>query len=112
MENADFVSANQKSRGSEHKPRRLRGQKANKAYAEAKRLKKIIQGAMPSRKAYFKPYPKSSDGHDFDFERTVAQQVAFQTDPKIKKAVQHYKNIMRRLDPSDPTISNIELLRK
>ena len=95
-----------------HKPRKLRGQKANRAYDEAKKLKKIIQDAMPSRKDYFQKYPKSEDGHDFDFERTVAQQVAFQTDPKIKKAVQNWKSIMRRLEPDNPGISNIELLRK
>lgn len=96
----------------DHAPKKLKGQKANKAYDEAKRLKKIIQDAMPSRKDYFQRYPKGEDGHDFDFERIVKQQVDFQTNPKITGAVRQYKSILRRIDSSDPTISNIELLRK
>ena len=65
---------------------------------------------MPKTKDYYQRYPK--DGNSYDFDRTVRQQIAFQTDKNIKNAVKEYKNIMRRLDPQDPTISNIELLRK
>jgi len=98
----------------DHTPRKLTGQKANKAYAEAKKLADFIREQMPSRKDYFRPYAKESDDHNrqADFERAVQQQVKFQTDPEIQRAIIHYKNIMRRLDPSDPTISNIEKLRR
>jgi len=95
-----------------HAPKKLTGQKASKAYAKAKELKKIIQEAMPSSKEYYRPYPKGENGHNFDFERAVKQQMAFQTDPKIQKAVQNFKSIMRRLEPENSEISNIELLRK
>jgi hypothetical protein len=98
----------------EHAPRKLRGQRANKMYAEAKELAQKIRDQMPSNRQYFQQYPKDSDGHNrqAEFEKVVAQQMKFQSDPKIIKMVTRYKNIMRRIDPSDPTISNIEALRK
>ena len=95
-----------------HAPKKLKGKEASKAYAKAKELKKIIQEAMPSSKEYYRPYPKGENGHNFDFERAVKQQMAFQTDPKIQKAVINYKSILRRIDPDNPEITNIELLRK
>jgi len=97
-----------------HAPKKLKGPKANRAYKLAKELKKKIQAAMPSSRAYFQQYPKSSDKHtkQADFERTVAQQVAFMQNSEIQQAVTQFKHIMRRLDSSDPTISNIEGLRK
>lgn len=97
----------------EYSPRKMRGANANKAYAEAKELAKKIKDAMPSSSDYFQRYPKNSDGHSkqADFERAVAQQVKFQTDPNILRMVARYKYIMARLDPSDPTIRNIEKLR-
>jgi len=97
-----------------HVPKKLRGQKANKAFARAKELKEYIQKHMPDRKSYFQPYAKDSDSHkrQADFERTVKQQMEFQKNPEIQKAIIQYKNIMRRIDPQDPSISNIEALRK
>jgi len=95
-----------------HAPRKYRGASGNKAYARIKDLKKIIIDAMPKQKDYFQKYPKDGDVREHDFERTIQQQIAFQTDPKIKKAVQEYKYVMRRLEPDNPTISNIELLRR
>jgi hypothetical protein len=96
-----------------HVPRKLRGQKANRAYTEAKKLAEKIKAVMPSGNQYFQRYPKDSDGHtqQADFEKVVAQQVKFQSDPKIQEMIIRYKNIVRRLDPSDPTIANIEALR-
>lgn len=97
-----------------HAPKKLKGPKANRAYRLAKELKKKIQAAMPSSRAYFQQYPKSSDKHNrqADFERTVAQQIAFMQNSEIQRAIQQYKHILRRLDPNDPTVSNIEGLRK
>lgn len=97
-----------------HMPAKLEGQQANKAYELAKKLKVYIQNRMPSKKAYFQKQIRDSDGHSKhrDFEDAVNQQIAFQTDPKIQKAVRAYKHIMSRLDPNDPRIRNIEMLRK
>ena len=95
----------------DHSPRRMRGAKANRAYAEAKKLKGEIAEHMLSSKQYDQPYPKSSRD-DHDFERSVRQQVAFQKDSALKQKVQHYRHIMRRLEPSNPELSSIERLRK
>ncbi|MHC4604895.1 MAG: hypothetical protein ACYS6W_16390 [Planctomycetota bacterium] len=94
-------------------PKRLRGAKQNRAFKEAKELAAFIKDQMPGTQSYYQRYPKGSDGHSrhSDFERTVQQQVKFQTDKKIQRAVTRYKNIMRRLDPDDPTITNVEALR-
>lgn len=97
-----------------HRPKKLRGQRANRMYAEAKKLKEEIKEAMPSGKDYFRPYPKGEDGHNrqADFERAVHQQMAFQRDSTLKKKVIRFKAIMARLDPQDPIVRNIENLRR
>ena len=92
-----------------HTPKKLRGQTSNSAYARAKELAAKIKDEMPGKKDYFMRYPK--DESSSDFERVVKQQVRFQTDPKIQSMVREYKNIMARIDPSDPTGRNIERLR-
>ena len=92
-----------------HTPRKLRGQTSNTAFARAKDLAKKIKDEMPGKKDYFMKYPKDESSQDF--ERVVKQQVRFQTDPKIQAMVREYKHIMARIDPSDPTIRNIERLR-
>ena len=98
---------------SKHTPQELKGQDSNKALAEAKRLKQVIVDAMPPRSMYFQREAKDADRHSkhVDYEKTVQQQIRFQTDPEIIRAVNRYKHLMRQIDPSDPTISNIELLR-
>ena len=97
-----------------HMPVKFTGQQANKAYDLAKKLKVYIQNRMPSKKAYFQKQIKDADGHSKyqDFENAVNQQIAFQTDPKIQKAVRAYKYIMAKLDPNDPRVRNIEMLRR
>ena len=94
----------------DHAPEELKGQAQNKAFKRVHELKEIIQDAMPSNKEYYQPYPK--DGSTHDFERVVKQQMAFQSDKNMQNAVQEYKHLMRRIDPQDPTITNVELLRK
>ena len=99
----------------DHTPKKFRSTAdKNSAYARAKELRKLISDAMPSREAYFRPYPGRNKpvNSDFDFERTVRQQMELQKDKNFNAAVSEYKNIMRRLDPSDPTITNIEMLRR
>jgi hypothetical protein len=92
----------------------------NEAYAYAKKLRKFIASQMPSRRDYFRPpvkekgkYGEISPDHDDKrgFDSIVRQQVKFMTDRNIQTAIADYKHIMRRLDPSDPTITNIELIR-
>jgi len=97
----------------DHTPKKLRGQNANRLLKEARDLGEFIKTQMPKVSEYYQRYPKAEDGHtkESDFEKVVAQQVKFQTDPKIVHAVNRYKSIMRRIDPDDPTISNIERLR-
>ena len=96
-----------------HSPKRLRGAKQNKAYKEAQVLAEKIKEAMPRVGEYYQRSPKDSDGHTkkSEFDKVVRQQMKFQTDPRIKQMIIRYKNIMRRIDPDDPTISNIEALR-
>ena len=98
----------------EHIPHKLKGQTANKAYAEAKKLANEIKEAMPSGRAYRQPYPGKNTSHkkERDFEDTVRQQMYCQQDKNLKRKVKRYKAIVRQLDPNDPTISNIENLRR
>lgn len=103
-------------------PKKLTGRKANEAYATAKRLRNYIQERMPGSKDYYRHYPRERDKdgnprtpdhtEKMDFERAVAQQMKFQTDPRIQKACAIYKNLMQRLDPDNPNVRNIENLRR
>lgn len=97
-----------------HAPKKYRGANANKMLAKARKLEKIIQDAMPKQKDYFQSNASQKDSHlkRKGFEDTVNQQIAFQTDPKVQRAVRGFKHIMRRIDPQDPTIANIEMLRR
>jgi hypothetical protein len=92
-----------------HVPTKLRGQASNKAYAMVKELAEKIKKELPSKHNYYMPYPKGESS--FDFERVVQQQVRFQTDKNIQSMVREYKRLAARLDPSDPTIRDIERLR-
>ena len=92
-----------------HTPKKLKGQASNKAYARVKELARLIKNELPTKKAYFMPYPKEESS--FDFERAVDQQVKFQTDKKIQSMVREYKHLMAKIDPSDPSIRAIERLR-
>jgi len=93
----------------DHTPKKFIGQTGNKALARAKDLAIKIKAELPGKKDYFMPYPKDESSQDF--ERVVRQQVRFMTDPKIQGMVREYKHLLRRIDPSDPSIANIERLR-
>lgn len=96
-----------------YSPKKMRPGDANAAYKRAKELKEMIQEAMPTAKAYFQPQPGKNTQHHraVDFEKTVRQQMAFQQ-PAIQRIVAEYKYLMGRIDPGNPTVRNIELLRK
>ena len=95
-------------------PKEFKGEARNRAYSELKKLRNFIKRQMPKSNMYFQKQIRNSDGHSKyqDFESTVQQQMHFQQDPNCVKAVRRYKNIAARLDPHDPTINNIELLRE
>ncbi len=97
-----------------HAPVKLTGQNANKAYALAKKLRGILEKHMPTSKAYFQDQTRDKDSHDKkrNFENAVLQQIAFQTNPKLQMVAQRYKHLMRRIDPDDPNISNLETIRR
>lgn len=96
-----------------HSPQKLTGNAANTAFKRAKELKEEITKLMPSEKDYFQPYPssKTPTHRGTDFENTVRRQMEFQK-PEVQKKVQEYKYLMGRLDPSNPNVRNIEMLRR
>jgi hypothetical protein len=93
----------------EHSPKMFKGEKANKALRLARKIEKVLQEHMPRKRDHEMKQPT---GYSKDFERTVEQEMAYMTNPKLKELQLAYKNIMRRLDPQDPTVTNIERLRK
>jgi len=94
----------------QHSPKPFRGKTKDIAAKRIKELDNFIKQEMPRAKDYYKPYPKN--GADNVFERAVQQQMAFQTNPKIQKAIAERKNLIGRLEPNDPYIRNIENLRR
>jgi len=92
-----------------HTPKPFRGKNKDKAAKRVKELDSFIQDHMPKSRDYFQKQPT---GCSNDFERTVEQQIAFQTNPKIQKAVAERKFLIARLEPNDPSLRNIERLRK
>ena len=92
-----------------HTPKPFRGKNKDKAAKRIKELDSFIQVHMPKARDYYRKQPT---GCNNDFERTVNQQIAFQTNPKIQKAVAERKNLIARLEPQDPTLRNIERLRR
>ena len=93
----------------DHSPKPLSPADANKLYTTAKRIEKVLQEHMPRKRDHERAYPK---GYDHDFERSVEQEMAYMQNPKLKRLQLAYKHIMRRLDPQNPTVTNIERLRK
>jgi len=95
----------------EHTPKPFRGKNKDKDAKRVKELDSFIKEHMPRKASYYQKYPKG-DGCENDFERAVNQQMAFQTNPVIQKAVAERKNLLGRLEPNDPYIRNIENLRR
>lgn len=95
----------------DHAPKKFRGEKANRMLKLARELETKITDAMPKTREYYQRYPKGAQ-EDFDFERTVQQQMAFMRNKELQGDIRAYKHIMRRIDPDDPTLTNIERLRR
>jgi len=102
-----------KKKLAQHSPHKLTGRKQNEAYSEAKKLKAEIQEVLQSEKKFHQPYPKSSASHkkQRDFEEAVAREMRILSDPELQKKMITYKALMREIDPTDPTITNLERLR-
>lgn len=88
-------------------PKKLTGAAGNKALKRAREIEAKLKETMLSSKEYMQ-----SKNDSYDFNRAVNYQVKLMTDPEYQKMTREYKNIMRQIDPSDPTISNIERLRR
>ncbi len=94
-------------------PVKFKGEDANKAYRRAKEIAAELKEIMPSQKAFYQRYPNHADraSRTTDFERAVAQQMAFQSS-QVQRKVDEYRNLMSRLDPQNPLVRNIEQLRR
>ena len=92
-----------------HTPKPFRGKNKDKAAKKIKELDSFIQEHMPKSRDYYQRQPK---GCSNDFDRAVQQQIAFQTNPKIQKAIAERKYLVARLEPNDPTLRSVENLRK
>ncbi len=113
QDEAEFVTEITKKKKllANHTPKPFRGKNKDKAVKRMKELKSFIQSHMPRTNAYYKRYPKNRSC-DNDFEKTVKQQMAFQSNPNIQKAIAEFKNKAGRLEPDDPTIRSIENFRR
>jgi len=111
QDEAEFMAEIKKKKDilEKHAPRELRGRSKDNAWKRVKELDAFIKEHMPSKREYFM---RPTDGGVNDFERAVRQQMKFQSDPKIQRAVQERKYWMGRLEPKDPTVRNIENLRR
>lgn len=95
----------------EFTPQKLTGQKANKAYAWARKFEVWFKEHQLPNKALHQSYPKGNDV-SVDFEQAVQEQTRIMGNPRIQEAIRTYKHIMRRIDPENPMITNIERLRR
>jgi len=92
-------------------PEKLTKAQANKAYAKAKKLKEKIQAKLLPSKHYYQFYPTTRK-KEKDFDDVVNHEVDLLRDREYKRDVAEYRDLMRRLDPSDPRVTNLEELRE
>ena len=95
----------------EFAPKKVTGKQASKLYARAKELEVKLKDVLLPSKEYFQQYPRGG-GSSQDFERAVRRQMQIQTDKRLKGEILEYKSIMRRLDPDDAGLSNVERFRR
>lgn len=93
-----------------HEPRKLTGERANKALREAREIESFLKDSMQNNRDFYQPQPKNGSTHDF--ERAVKEEMRRMTDKGYKEKAMRYKSIMRQLDPSDPTLTNLERFRR
>ena len=90
----------------EASPQKLKGAASNKALKRAREIEGKLKEMMLPRKDYHQ-----MGGNDFDFHRAVQYEVGRMRDKKYKSLGRELKSLWRQIDPSDPTLSNIERLR-
>lgn len=93
-----------------HAPKKLTGERANKALREAKELESELRESLLNSRDYYQSQPKN--GSTLDFERAVNEEMRRMKDKAYKNKIIRYKSLMRQLDPEDPTITNIERFRR
>lgn len=93
-------------------PKEFTGKDRDKYYKKAKKYARWIHENMPPNKEHKMMYPKGvgTARSEVNFDQAVQNQVKWQLNGQ--KVVEAYKHIMRRLDPQNPTITNIERLRR
>ena len=102
----------------DHTPVKFTGVRADRAYNDWKKLRKVIKDNIMTKKQVHMPYPKESeDGvslatakEDTDFEEAVGRQ-RFVND-NIDRMVEVYRYLGARIDPDNPKMRSIEELRR
>lgn len=112
QDKAEFMGeiAKKKELLKKHEPKKLSGERANKALKEARAIENEIKEGLLSTRDYYMKQPK--DGNSLDFDRAVREEMRRMTDKSFKEKVFKYKSIMRQIDPTDPTVTNIERFRR
>jgi hypothetical protein len=91
-------------------PRKATGREADRLYNKAKKLREELRQKLVPQNKHFLHYPKEDKRRDL--EVSVSAKVKEMTDRKLQDNIRKYKDIMRRVDPSDPTVTDIDFLRK
>lgn len=91
-------------------PKKLTGEKANKALAYAKKLETWIAQNMPRETFVLFPRDKDPSTKAAEFERAVNRQVEWMKNGQ--RAINIYHHIMRRIDPDAPMKDFNKLVRE
>jgi hypothetical protein len=89
----------------------LKGDAANKALKRANELKERIKAKMQPKNKFYQFYA-TNQRKEKDFQEAVSWEAKLLRDKEYKQEVQEYRALMRQIDPSDPTVFNIERLRE
>jgi len=94
-------------------PQKLTGEEANKAYDRVKELQKRIGDKIQGAKSFYQLYPKDKSSHKKteDFKRAVDHETRLMKDKDYKRDVTEFRNLMRQLEPDDPSATSLEGLR-
>lgn len=82
-------------------PKRMTGKTKDNYVKKAKQLEEKIKEGMPTTDEMLRPH-----------KHPGAIRKQFEWEKRNGKAIREWKNIRRRLEPSDPTVSNVERLRR
>lgn len=93
-------------------PHKYTGEQANRAYAYAKKLETWIRANIPDNRTHGTPYPeKKNTAHaDTSFEAAVRREMHWMK--HSGRVISMYRYLMRRIDPDNPDLGNIERFRR